>query len=351
MQNSNLPMVPTSVDAFVNTMAEIESEGGVSRPRPDRIKLDGNSGTYNLRKWNQETKQPDLVPFQGGKEWQGTILLTRWFVKWKHKENEKTRRVFRTNEFISWGSPIELFEIDYEKSSGDKAKSIGKYDGYKALKEAHAIKSTVSDLVTYPFDLWVSLYIYVLETDSVVNFQTKGTTRSNYFDYLQEYRNGFETLPLKSKVEVKTLLSSESHEMPATKEEQAHIYFSGTFKTVGVNTPEEMRKIQQATIDLVSWIKSNEGQVDSDLEEKPEPTSVLVQKPNANTDEQAKLMIMDLVNRIGVMPKTVDEWKASVRMLTGMDLEPANYQPIITKLERMVSDHEENAVKLEDIPF
>jgi hypothetical protein len=252
MQNEIQPV--TSIDSFISAMQNLEPNKQ-SLPRPAEIKLDGNTGKYSIRSYNQETKEYTEKDFgtQGidSMIFDGSILLVKWFAQWKYKP--ETKLIIRTKEFLNFNdSEIELLKIDLEEK--DKAKKTtvhDKFNSYGEFKSKYQKVDEITGAVSSPFDLWASIFLFSFAENKIVNYKFKGITRSNFFDYLKDYKNLEGNQP-RVMAEAKTQFGTVS----ADKPDGSGKYFSGSFKTIGLNSKEEMQVIVQAFNDLVNWMNS-----------------------------------------------------------------------------------------------
>lgn len=146
-----------------------------SIPRPATIRLNGTTGEYELYTWNQETKQSEKSVL--GIMFDATVLVPRYQVQWKYKENATV--FIRSDEFDSFsGQKFRLFKfVKNEK----KQEAFWEGD-YKDLKN-YFVKTDegTGDILPAPFDLHVILYVQKNETIYRVDF--KGDSRSAWFDF------------------------------------------------------------------------------------------------------------------------------------------------------------------------
>lgn len=240
-----------SNDDFLNMMAKTEM--GEDRPRPRTLRMNGQTGMYEFRKWNKEKKEMETEVV--GPIYEGTILMVRWFAKWKYNQSE-TGKAVRTREFSTFDESIELLSMDYEKGE-EATKVIGTFNSYADFKNEYAVKDKVTDKVTVPFDLWASVYLADLVKNEVVNLRLKGDSRSNLWDYLGGYKK--QLVGAKALAGVLTYLSREEKAMPASKakkEGDPDTYYAATFKAKRLLDPGELEKSKEGVQYLLAWMKS-----------------------------------------------------------------------------------------------
>ena len=277
MQNA-LSNVPTSdVNSFIENMANLERQGGKQTASPLLIRLDGDNGKFTKRHFDQNKREMVTEPFQGGTPWTGTVIIAKYYAQWKYNTSGNGMN-FRTREFTNFSmSEIELLKIDYNSKADDKIVETKTFDNYPAFKKEYETVDKASKKVSYPFDLWVSLYVYRHDLDTVVNYRFKGDTRSNYFDYGKGYRTDN---AIKAMVQVKTEFGTEEKQMPARDGKEAKKYYCGTFTTLGVNEEFEMKRIMEITRELSNWMSSF-----SKTEELPDETTVPPALVQSDVDE------------------------------------------------------------------
>lgn len=216
-----------------------------SRPTPDGVKLNGNTGKFSRSKWNKDAKKTeffDMEPFEG------VVLAVRFFVKWKFNSNAKYD--IRSKEFSEFrDEPIELLKIDLTNRGNEPTTKT--YADYADMKAQNALPDPMTGAVKSPFDLFVSLY--VLTGGEVVRYRFKGDTRSAWFDFQGLYR----TLP----VIVTKFGVSEPKAMPARPGEEAKVYYSGTFEysrdVDGTLCDEVMRAMKDMETWFAFWKKES----------------------------------------------------------------------------------------------
>ncbi len=247
---------------FLTLMAKTELSQ--ERVRPESIRLNGQTGKYEARKWNKELKVMEAEKYGDEQnEWRGVILMTRWFAKWKFGSMNQGMAL-KTREFGSFNESVELLEIDYTKGG---SVSKGFYPDYKTFKSDHTVKDKLTGKESVPFDLWASLYILDLATGKVVNFLCKGQSRSNLFDYLSSYRVKLpDAIALAG---VQTLLGIERHEMPGDASKE---YFAASFKAEAILTSGEVEKVKESVMGLLAWMQSFKEEPAIDEEVHVEPT-------------------------------------------------------------------------------
>lgn len=231
---------------FLQAMANLE--GGNQRNRPQTIRLNGQTGKWETRKWNQGLKAMESVVI--GDSWNGIILFVKYFAKWKFGTTKPNQSI-RTREFMFFkNEQIELLDIDYSKNENN-TESLGFFQDYTSFKREHANIDKVTDKETFPFDLWCSLYILRLEDMTVVNVNMKGQSRSNLFDYKTGYKNAQPNA--KALAQVVTVFGSEAYKMPGDASKE---YCGASFKADAIVGDDVMLSVQKATQELVQWMQS-----------------------------------------------------------------------------------------------
>lgn len=219
-----------------------------SYPTPPAVKFKGDTGVYYRSKLNEsgEWEREEL-----GREFRGVVLAVRWFARWKYKENAPFD--IRTREFSDFQRErIELLKIDNANRSSEA--EVKAFDNYRAFKQNYTKKDDEMGTETVPFDLYGSLY--VLKDGEVVRYRFKGTTRSNWFDYMKATSNP---------AGVVTLFGcSEAQDKPTGKgkEGESDVYYSGTFTDLGEIPQEDRPKVMAAARDLFAWFRAWEEKRD-----------------------------------------------------------------------------------------
>jgi len=262
--SQDLSLISTSggVSSFVKQMAALRGTSS-GTPSPKMLRLDGNTGEFVLKSWNNETKQSEDKPF--ATPFQGTVILYKYFVQWKYKTTPEGIKIM-SREFTSFkDEKLELLKIDYNQQS--KTEVIGTYENYGAFKEAVKTVDPITGKESFPFDFWVTLYVYAHELGEVVRFKFKGTTRAAWFDYNNGYR--LDMADIEDICQVTTEFGTKKEDKPkSSTQEEADTYFSGTFTTSRVNTEVEMIEIMKSAKYLASWMASfNKEATHSDQEE------------------------------------------------------------------------------------
>lgn len=299
--NQDLSMVARGdANAFVDMMGAMEAQSMPARNSPLEISLDGNNGTYSIRKFNPNTKKWDDEPFGESpySAWNGTVLYVRWYIRWKYAENSKID-VF-SDEFRSWKDPIRIFKTDWNKPKESRTIVYDNLEDYSALKAKYSQVDPVTEKSKSLFDLCASLYVYVPTHDAVMNFKMKGSTRSNLFDYLGAYKaiDGVEDVP-RAMVEVDTLFGVEKKLMPAKEGKPEKFFFSGTFRSVRKLTEKELPKIQEMFLRLAQWLKSTDSPqasprtISSD-HDAPEDVEPVVVGENAPSSVEEGIRLEDI---------------------------------------------------------
>lgn len=337
----NVSLVPTNdINAFVDALVQYEAADRPTIISPSIVTLDGKKGTWNVRQYNQEKRQSEVVPFglPPHVEFKGTVMLVRYFAQWKYNPSEE-KVFFRTNEFSNFGTdPVVLTRYDYA-SKENREKEIGRYESYQDFKEAHTKVDPVSNKTTSPYDLWVSLYVHVPSLDQTVNVHFRGLSRGTFFDYLKEYK----TEDVRHMVQVNTVFGSRQD-----KNEAGIEYFVATFKNAEKNTEQEMGKIMATFAWLKGWMMNQKNVVAISVDEEGAPPTDVPALPS--TDQALKSKIMYLLKKLGETPKTAEEAQTLVLTLTDCVLSPENYNTIVERLEIKVEGMPEEP-RLEDIPF
>lgn len=240
MQN----IVPTtSFDEFKRFMAGKEPLNSSNILLPKYVRLDGNNGGFITKKFNEAQKVMESFPFLDGKDFIGTILAVRYFAKWKYDKDATI--TFRTREFQGWDEPIELLKIDTKENKTETAKTYG---NYREFKEDHNLIDKLTNKSKSPFDLFISLYIYVPALKEVINYRFKGDSRSSFFDFTKVWDEGF---TVEHFVEVAIRFGYIKKTNAADKE-----YYAATFKTESLVPTAEQNDIMQASVGLMAWMKS-----------------------------------------------------------------------------------------------
>lgn len=243
-----------SNDDFFKTLATHQSKG--ETPKPVYVRLDGKTGVWNEQIFNETEKKNDKVPFLGGGDWEGAILLVKWFAKSRFKEGSTTTR--RTREFGDFKlDEIEYLDIDY-KDKENGTKTIGKYGSYaefkeamqieygKAVNEAISKKEPIPSQADFMPELFGSIYIYNFDLNRVINVKVKGKSRSALFDYLSGWRRGVEADSIS---QVLTSFSSVHFTDPQP-------YYATKFRAKSVLPSDYQTKIKEAVLATLSWMKS-----------------------------------------------------------------------------------------------
>lgn len=264
-----------TTDQFLSMMAQTEMRKE-SRPRPKSVRLNGQTGKWECRTWNAEKKEMESVAYGENGVWNGSILLVKWFAKWKF--NDKAKSTYRTREFGTFDDGVELLEIDYTKGE-DATVSKGLYPDYKTFKAEYVVKDKLTGKETSPFDLWFSIYVMDLSNGEVVNFRGKGQTRSNLWDYLAAYKK--QQPSARAMVEVGTSFGIERHEMPGDASKE---YYAATLKASRLLTDTELLQSKDCVTGLVAWMKSFET-VDEDAPVIMEPTVTPLKDDNISLDQ------------------------------------------------------------------
>ena len=250
--SQDLSLISTSggVGSFVKQMAALRGNT-TGTQSPKMLRLDGNTGEYVIKHWNNEAKQSEDKPF--ATPFLGTVILYKYFVQWKYKTTPEGIKIM-SREFSSVkDEKLELLKIDYNKQN--KTEVMGVYDSYGAFKEAVKTVDPITKKEAFPFDFWVTLYVYVHELGEVVRFKFKGSTRSAWFDYNSGYR--LDMADVEDICQVTTEFGTLKEEKPkSSTQEEADSYYSGTFKTVRVNSEIEMLEIMKSARYLAAWIAS-----------------------------------------------------------------------------------------------
>ena len=257
MSNEIMSVPTSSVDQFVNALASLEASQRTNIPAPKQVRLNGNEGTFSAMQWDAEKKEMTFVPFGDNKntEWYGTVLFTRYFAQWKFKE--KARFKIRTREFSTFHEPIELLKIDNENKDAENETKT--FANYAEFKKAYGVKDQMTDDIAYPFDFWCSVYVYVPLQDEVVNYRFKGDTRSNFFDWMNDYKQE----GIKHMTELCVRFGQQEKQMPARDGQVAKTYFAGTFTTFNKNLEPVMLKIMQSFAYVQSWMKQYQNKPDA----------------------------------------------------------------------------------------
>lgn len=262
MQNG---LVPTSsLNDFINHMANLESRDMKSTPRPMLVRLDGNTGIYMTSKWNDEEQKVEKLPFGVGVGFVGTVLANRYFVKSSFSPNAV--KYHRTREFNSF-STDEIVLLEIEPKAEEKSKEIARFKDYYAFKEAMTTVNSLTKEENYNFDLFVSLYVYIHELDKVIVLESKGSSRTAWFDYAKSYRKGFPDVM--ALVQVKTEFAQQEEESNL-KDEKGNVkkYFHTVLKTQTKNDEGELTRVMEATRSLFEWMSGWDRQNNS-VEAKP----------------------------------------------------------------------------------
>lgn len=239
----------SSIEDFVHQMSAMRGEKTGSGS-PKIVRLDGNTGQYVVKGWNQETKKSEDTPFST--PFNGTVILYRYFVQWKFGTTQKDIKLM-SREFASFDHKIELLKIDY---GTNKTEVVDTWQDYKAFKEAKKRLDPDTGKESYPFDFWCSLYVYIHETNEIIRYKFKGDTRSQWFDYQKAYKGQLGAIDL---VQVVSSFGTEKEDMPASaSQKEAKFYYRGTFDSVRLNTTEEMQKIMTGTAFLAKWMQGFE---------------------------------------------------------------------------------------------
>lgn len=245
-----------STDQFFNQLANLQ--GPQERPRPIKIRLNGDTGEWSESVWSEAQKKMDAIPWKRGeREWGAAILMVKYFAKEKYREGYNGP-VRRTREF-TWDEPIKLLKIDYQaKENGTQ--EIGEYPDYQSFKAAiaqeygHAVneairaKKEIPKQDEYTFDLWVSIYLYDFEKDRICNLQVKGMSRKAVFDYMKSWKRGMpETVASYS--QVLTKFSSVHYTEPRS-------FYSMKLQVEDVLSEPHQMKVKEAVMALGAWMRS-----------------------------------------------------------------------------------------------
>lgn len=114
----------------------------------------------------------------------GIIVKTRMFLKLKYKYAEGKPQVI-TNEFESYddSNMIYVKEKGLDKESKYEEVFAG---NYKQVHDKYSLKSDTE--VERKLDLHHAIYVLTnLETQEIVRIDSKGLSRSNYFDYMNSF--------------------------------------------------------------------------------------------------------------------------------------------------------------------
>lgn len=232
--------VPDEAWAAFQAKAEA-SAARSSRPTPDGIRLNGNTGVFSRSKYNSETKETEFTDFEGS-TFKGVVLAVRYFAKWKYKEHAKFD--IRTREFSDFKT--ERIELVKRETVTGATPSSKFYDSYADFKDAVSIQDPESGDVKAPYDLWIS--VYALVAGDVIRLRAKGDSRGAWFDYQKTVK----ALPLV----VTEFGVSDPIEMPARKGEEAKVYYHVTFKSLGDVPAEDRAAVMAAVSDMDFWFAS-----------------------------------------------------------------------------------------------
>jgi len=257
-------LVPTNnINAYLDYMEKKEATIQGGKPLPKYVRLDGNTGVYTIKKYDSSTKESSNENFLDGTGFDGVILTVRFFCKWKFDEGAKVN--FRTREFQNWDhESIELLKIDYTNKDSNK-ETVATYEDYRAFKAKHTKTDELTGKTSSPYDVFVSLYVYVPQLDEVINYRFKGDTRSAWFDYQNNWKLGNE----RHISQVLTHFGVSDKKELATKNAETgkpNFYFAGTFLSIRKNSDSEMVKVMHFVSELMAWIRSFDNSISSEDE-------------------------------------------------------------------------------------
>jgi hypothetical protein len=183
--------------------------------------------------WDKNKKVTERQPFST--PFQATILVVRWQVAWKYKENSSL--YVRSDEFDGFGST--QFRLHrFETKNGKTEHDILPATTYSDLKKKHGSVDTMTGETTYPFELHAVLYASVGGT--IYRIDMKGSSRSNWFDFFEMYRIETSGLHLAQR---DLLLEAQEQKMKT-----GETYYAIKFSIVGPATlpfPDAVQKIKE----------------------------------------------------------------------------------------------------------
>jgi hypothetical protein len=215
-----------------------------SRPNIKGLRLNGNTGDFSASSYDAEKKETVYEEFaKEDKKFPGVILAVRYFAKWKFKENAPFTVLSR--EFADFRhDPITLLKIDNINKGNKPEEKV--YDNYAAFKDAFVKVDDMDGSTKSPFDLWVSLYVFV--AGDLIRYRFKGASRAAWFDFTKDVPD----YPL----HLVEFGVSEPIEMPAKEGEDPKVYYAATFADLGGVPADHQNGVIEASSALHTWFGS-----------------------------------------------------------------------------------------------
>jgi hypothetical protein len=273
-------LVRSNRQAFLERMKAREKITIRQEPRPTIVKMDGNTGIFSYKTYNQQTKTNEVRTIGG--EFSGTIIGVRYYVQSKYKEG--ARRFWKTKDFATWDEPVILQCIDQD--SEPKVQEVARYAKYKDFKAARTLVDKETGEETYNYALHSSLYVYSHALDQVLCFQSKIGGTNGLFDYFKNYPG---TTGAQALVEVKTKFYGAKEESKTLKDGDGkpEEFFALRFQTEGVNNDGELMRIEEMVNSLDRWLETQEVSAVSAI--------VSHDTPNLSAPDEHKPLTEDMV--------------------------------------------------------
>jgi hypothetical protein len=220
------------------------------------------------------------------KPFEGIIIKTRMFLKLKYKYAEGKPAII-TNEFDSYSDdePIFVKEKGLDKDAKFEEVFVG---NYKQVNDKYSLKSDTE--IEKKLDLHHAIYVLRdLDSLDVIRIDSKGLSRSNYFDYMNDFtRKGLDRMSTTWTI-FNTEISNKDYKGKPRQAPIAAIKFSKKIQL----TLEEMRKLKDIQVKFERQLLEKDkmfGNVkigDVKEDEQPAPKDEL---PTIQIEEEAKLI-------------------------------------------------------------
>jgi hypothetical protein len=209
----------------------------------------------------------------------GIILKVRMFLKLKYKYAEGKPAIV-TNEFDSYADSEMIFvkEKGIEKDATFKEVFMG---NYKQVNDKYSLKSDTE--IEKKLDLHHAIYVLKdLESKEIVRIDSKGLSRSNFFDYMNQFsRRGGDFMSAQWTT-FDSMVSDKDYKGKPRQAPIAAITFTKGEKNIDPKKAEEIQIEFEKQL-LERDILFGSVKKEADKIEQPEPTEDI---PTINLDEE-----------------------------------------------------------------
>lgn len=246
---------------------------GVRMPRPPTIRLNGKTGEYEVSEYDAATKTSTKKTLANA--FVGTILFVRSQVTWKFQEGSEV--FVRSDEFDSSQDTVTLWKFT-------KGHKEALFRGtYSEIKEKYVQIDPATGQEKYPFDYRVVLYLD--HQDQVYRMDMKGTSRGNWFDFMESRRKAPEHL-----AELEIIFGTREDAMKSGTK-----YFSSTFTVKGASAlgTRALDKIRELKEFFNLFVEAEHKEPEHVDAQKGIPESIAWAQ-NTSADPNAEIRVEDI---------------------------------------------------------